>query len=327
MKALLVLLALSCVRIAQAQPPVGRDVTSGNQGTVSESDAADIRSKILGATGDRPVIATDAGFKSVKPLLPDIGVKFDHGDDPRTRRPDWKRQLDITAIDGGDRNETSITGPRLEAIVRLMRAGETTATALICTGAAVNWDGERGILTAAHCLYEVGPDETISPAMRSSVRVQSLGIDIPTSMARIHPSFARCLGLHYEECDNIGGVDVAFIPFATTPEPWSVCTLPPATTEFVGYGFGLNVSFLPDVVLSGDLHLTGDMIGGLYKANSARRQQVNKGDSGGPVIAQSDAGLFGVPSPNVCFVAAARKETFSLLQPLWKVMATMADRP
>jgi hypothetical protein len=227
-------------------------------------------------------------------------------------------------VDRGDLASEGIPPELLAPVVRIL-AGDSPDSQLLCTATLVTWDGDVGALTAAHCLYEEGgTPEQIGRTLRSRVYVEGFGAIEPSSLARVPAEFAGCSGLFYEQCANLGAADVAFVPLRASAT-WNVCTAPIAELDVVGFGYGLDRDRLPADLLKAALTVAPS-IGGLWPGRSQRLQQVNKGDSGGPVVAQSAHDLIGFRAPEVCFVVAARRADESLLQPVWAYTSSMTPR-
>jgi hypothetical protein len=257
------------------------------------------------------------------PALGDLVIRYDGG----TSAVNALLRIGVPGVeydDGDPAVDPLVPAQQLLPVVRLL-AGNTPDGPLLCTATLVTWDGEVGILTAAHCLYEQGEQEDqIGKALATAVYVEGLGAVAP-STARFEPSFSACPGLFYEQCMALGGVDLAFLPMAA-PSTWSVCTSPIAESELVGFGYGLDRDRLPRELLKGSLRAT-PAASGLWSSRSDRGQQVNFGDSGGPVITANDDLLLSLLPPKVCFVAAARRGDESLLQPVWMYGASLLGPP
>lgn len=312
--ALLLVAALPPVAHADEWPTDALDVRTTLDDALSDltTPAAVPAGRSKAATGSVDVILLDHGTPADEPLP--AGAALDLAIGPPTTR-----------LDHGDpAADGQVLPPQLAPVVRLL-SGEGPERRLVCTGTLVNWDGEVGALTAAHCLYEDGAvREQIGSAMRTTIYVDGVGQIDPASMARIAPSFSQCPGLFYEDCIGRGGDDLAFIPLMVGTT-WNVCSAAPLDLDVVAYGFGLDLDHLPKVLLKGALTVSPPF-GGLWAGRSESAQQVNAGDSGGPVITRADHDQLAQAVPNVCFVIAARRFDESLLQPIWSFTSQFAPR-
>jgi hypothetical protein len=263
-------------------------------------------------------------YEPVGPMLPDILQGITDGTQAlSTYDPTQKGAVQEykTQIGGGDlATKNGIPPQALAPVVRVF-AGDGSDQTLVCTAAIVSWNDETGALMAAHCLYEGAESPAmIGSTQRERVSIEGIGTILP-SVARIPAAFSVCPGLPYERCAELGGVDLAFIPFPAS-STWGVCSIAPSVLDVVAFGFGLDRDELPTELLKGFLEVVPADTG-LWAGRSRSTQQVDQGDSGGPVVTKAAHDLLGVFAPDVCFVIAARRDEMSLLQPVWDYTPAM----
>jgi hypothetical protein len=197
----------------------------------------------------------------------------------------------------------------LEAVVRI----ETDAGHL-CSATVVRRGPDVGVITAAHCLFEIAGG--VFGRRRPALRVAGEG-ELAVDRATIAPGFAACAarGGRYAACLR-AGPDLAFVPLRKPPHarPWRLCTAPPRVLEAVTLGYGLDRGTLATELLAGDFVVRP--LGAHVWSATSRIQTVEEGDSGGPTVVGARA--TGLPAdPEVCFVTAATTGREAILEPVW----------
>jgi hypothetical protein len=214
----------------------------------------------------------------------------------------------------------------LRAVVRLRESGR-----MVCTGTLVEYQGEEGILTAAHCLFRPGPGGVLTGQLRR-IEAQGLG-PLVSEQAKLASGFRGCVEarMTYAGCLAQAVPDVAFVPLARAAPPelvrWSLCEDPPARPGLAAFGYGLDRGRLPAQLLTASFDVEARPRVGPWQARGVGPQRVALGDSGGPVLTEIEDQTLETRVPQVCFVIAASQRgslenaddlrATALLQPVW----------
>lgn len=237
--------------------------------------------------------------------------------------------------DGGialDRGEITYLdhGVRAEAnpVVRLVRDGR----GLVCTGTWLVVGDEAGILTAAHCLYQMN-DDRLGPLL-DNLRTER-GARLNLTQARVPRAFVECARrrARFADCVADEAPDIAFIPDeGSRPEAWSACRGEPGDNRVVVLGYGLNVNALPESLLMGEFLMQPPLNGSAsWTAQGQRRVMVNHGDSGGPVLLEIAWEARDASRPSVCWVVSAYEDNgggrLAHVTAAWNLESLLDDSP
>lgn len=288
-------------RLASAQP-------------VSFAAASTAPARALPGHSDEPETSSPAGRGTDRlpgRAVPEIRVQM-----VREEPPGPPAEGSITAREGpatggegrGSRSRVAPTyvagrSTALRAVVRLRdRRG------LVCTATVVSRDGAVFLLTAAHCLFNLGPSGTLG-ARRASLTAEGVGELDPAGVS-IDPRFEACAAEHrtWEDCaGNPATRDVAWVALAGTPRgvsPWGVCAAHDQPDDVTIFGYGLNGRALPRLLLQGAFRVQARRAVRLRVALGVG-VRIDGGDSGGPVISSDDDFRLDARVPCVRYVAVA----------------------
>jgi hypothetical protein len=235
----------------------------------------------------------------------------------RTPLPSLRQESAIGSTDGrGDRARM------LTAVVRLLHVGRPVCTGTLVKTTECGFDqlkkgGRVGVVTAAHCLYEVTPEGAFRG--RWDISIEGIPNDALGEPEVVFEDFVTCAYTNsYQSCITKGAADLAFIQVHSAAlagrVQWDNCYSNPTARAgpHVGHRLAVITFAAPDAPTRPESLVVGKFLvdkettdeGGITTALGERGQHVNYSDSGGPGIEEAEYEALDVRAPTLQFVVS-----------------------